>query len=298
MKYAVIDIGSNTIRMVTCTTNGKRAEISGNERAASIILRCIKNSRLTLEGINFLIDTVNSMKEKSGNPDVIYAFATASLRNAENADEVCRIVEESTGVAIRLISGDEEAQYDFYSLRFLNKTDESGMGFDLGGGSCQLFTFGNNELVYSVSLPIGSYKTYTQYVKGDIPTPEEAQLIYDTMSQELKSHPLLGNHKFVYAIGGSARCATLLYNEVFGSNLSAEIGTEELRSLYKRLVEDSETALKILSKSFPDRLNSLIPGIITICAICDTVGAEKIRAAVCGVREGFIFKEILQKGNI
>ena len=297
MRYAIIDIGSNTIRMVICEVNGKKAEISGNERASSILLECIKNGRLSLEGINFLIDTIDVMKERCDKVDKIFAFATASLRKIDNAADVCRFVKESTGVDVRLISGDEEAEYDFYSLRYINKTSSRGVGLDLGGGSCQMFSFDNDVLNYKMSLLIGSRRMYEKFVSGVIPTRDEADAIFDHVYDQIKTHPQLAGYENIYAIGGSARCAVMLYNEVFRQNLYSEITVEHLELLYNGMVDNPETAELILKKSFPDRLYSLVPGIITLCAICRCVGAEKLMIAVCGVREGFIYKEILLPRN-
>lgn len=293
MRYAVIDIGSNTVRMVVCEQKDGKVEISGNERVASIILRCVKNGRLSLEGINFIIDTVNHMKSRCGEVDNIFAFATASLRSIDNAPEVCRIVEESTGVAVRLISGEEEAEYDFYSLRFLDKTKEDGIGLDLGGGSCQLFSFGNNELKNRISLLIGSARMHDKFVEKNIPTPKEAQAIYEYICKQISEYPDFSGYRNIYAIGGSARCAVALYNIIFEDKIYNEISVSQMEKLYKYMIDSPDAAEKLLNDKFPDRLYSLIPGIITLYAICRTVGAEKLMIAVCGVREGFIYKEIL-----
>lgn len=292
MSCAIIDIGSNTIRMVNCTFENGKAEISGNERISSIILRCIKNDRLTFEGINFLVDSLNYMKQKCGDADKIYAFATASLRGITNADDVCAVVSESTGINIRLISGDEEAEYDFYSLAFLGKTHQKGMGIDLGGGSCQMFTFDNDTLIDKSSMMIGSARIHDKFVAKDIPTPEEAKIIYEYIYS--KQDNRFTGFDSIYAIGGSARCALTLYNIAFKEKLYNEFPVKYLERLCKYMIENPDTAYEILKTHFPDRLQSLLPGIITLTAICNYVGAEKLLIAVCGVREGFIFKEIMQ----
>lgn len=292
MRYAIVDIGSNTIRMVTCTYENGKAEISGNERISSIILRCIKNDRLTFEGINFLIDSLNHMKQKCGVVDNIYAFATASLRGITNSEEVCAVVAESTGINIRLISGDEEAEYDFYSLVFLGKTTKKGMGIDLGGGSCQMFTFDNDTLINESSMMIGSARIHDKFVENDIPTPEESKRIYEYIYSKLDNR--FCGFDSIYAIGGSARCALALYNIAFDEKIYNEISVNCLERLCKYMIENPDTAYKILKSHFSDRVQSLLPGVITLLAICKYVGAEKLIIAVCGVREGFIFKEIMQ----
>lgn len=292
MKSAIIDIGSNTVRMVICEYENGRVEISGNERISSILLHCIKNDRLTLEGINFLVDSINYMKQKCGKVDNIFAFATASLRTITNADEVCAVVAESTGVGIRLISGDEEAEYDFYSLIFLGKTDGRGMGLDLGGGSCQLFTFEDNRLLDKASMLIGSARIHDKFVKNDIPTPEEAKSIYEYIYS--KADKRFFGYDSIYAIGGSARCALALYNIVFDEKIHSEISADNLLRLCDYAMQNPEKIYEILKKHFDDRLQSLLPGVITLLAICRYVGAKKLVIAVCGVREGFIFKEIMQ----
>lgn len=294
MKYAVIDIGSNTVRMVICTVKDGRAEISGNERASSIILRCIKNGRLTLEGISFLVDTINNMKTQCGAVDGIFAFATAAMRDVENAADVCRIVEESTGVRIRVISGGKEAEYDFYSLCYIGKTMNAGMGVDLGGGSCQMFTFENDALLYKTSLPIGSARMQSRFVSGAVPTADEARAVYDYIYGEAAAHPELSGFESVWAIGGSARCSVILYNRLFDASLVNMLEAAELKRLAEYMVKNPERTRAVMEEVLPDRLNSLATGIVTLCAICSFTGAKRLVIAMCGVREGFIYKEILQ----
>ncbi len=294
MRYAIIDIGSNTIRMVICAYDGNNVEISGNERISSIILRCVKDGRLTLEGINFLIDSINHMKSRCGMVDNIFAFATASLRGIDNAADVCSVVYESTGVDIRLISGEEEAEYDFYSLCYLDKTGGRGMGLDLGGGSCQLFSFEDKKLLDKESMLIGSARMHDRFVKNNIPDTEEAKAIYEYIYYEISKHRGFCGFDSIYAIGGSARCAVALYNIIFEEKIYNEISVDCLERLCRYLVENPAAAEEVLKTNFADRLQSLVPGILTLLAICRWVGADRLVIAVCGVREGFIFKEIIK----
>ena len=156
-----------------------------------------------------------------------------------------------------------------------------------------MFSFNEDKLLYKMSLMIGSARMHEKFVENIIPTPEEARALYEYIYKQISEHTQLSGYESIYAIGGSARCAFLLYNKVFDKAISNEIDAAGLERVYLHMIDNPEESRRILEELFPDRVKSLLTGIITLCAICRCVGAKKLVVAVCGVREGFIYKEIL-----
>lgn len=296
MIYGIIDIGSNTIRLIICDIHGEIFTVIGNDREKSILIDSVYDRKLSKKGIDFLTNTILRMKTlcNENNCIKIYAFATASLRNIENKNEVCVTVKYNTGIDIKIISGVQEAIYDYEGLK-ITKNTYDGVGFDLGGGSCQLLRYSKGKLDQQISLMLGSLRMYNKFVLKEIPTSEEASEIYNYIISELSiydDYNSLG-YETIYAMGGTARSALLLYENLTSKTLGFKIDVKQIKWLYNHIISMNDLGVELIRQQNPERVNSLIPGIITICAICDYTKATTLEYAICGVREGFIVKELL-----
>ena len=104
--YAVIDIGSNTIRMVLYkVVNGELRQMLNSKEPAGLV-GYVENGRLTGEGIDKLTDTLSHFKLilESVRVKKVLPFATASLRNIENRDEALSAVQKTCGWRVRVSS--------------------------------------------------------------------------------------------------------------------------------------------------------------------------------------------------
>lgn len=296
MRYAIIDIGSNTIRMVILELKGEKPVIIGNAREKSILLNCIYDRELDKRGISFLCRVLEKMKQQCTALDCteIHAFATASLRKIENSHMVCGIVERHTGIKIRIITGSEEAEYDYEGLKYTKRTYD-GIALDLGGGSCQIFRYANGGLLHKISMPIGSLRMYHAFVEKDIPSPKEAESLYRYITERMENLPEYRRLGFerIYTMGGTAQCAIQMYHGLYKEKNEGTLSVDKLRKMYEELVKKGQKSAYMIKNYFNDRINSLIPGMITLCAICDYAGASVIEEARCGVREGYMLKEII-----
>lgn len=108
----------------------------------------------------------------SVHPKRVYVFATASLRNIINTQEVLEEIRRICGLEVRVLTGQEEAIFDYFgALRTLNGPD--GLLVDIGGGSTELVLFHDRQVTSACSLPMGSLNMYTRFVRDIIPTADE-----------------------------------------------------------------------------------------------------------------------------
>ncbi len=114
--YGVIDIGSNTIKLsVYKMTNNSLRLIFNNKNIAGLVAYVDKEGFFSEKGIKKIITVLKSYKQILENVKVkdVFVIATASLRNIQNSEEVLKKINEFTGYQVDLISGEEEAIYDF-----------------------------------------------------------------------------------------------------------------------------------------------------------------------------------------
>lgn len=153
MMKTVIDIGSNSIRYLSdakgyleeklCYTRlGEGASKTGELSKASYLR--------TLEGIKAFLSEVP--KESK-----VILTATSALREAKNREAICEKFLADLGHPIRVLSGEEEAYYNYLGVK--ESFTQEVLVLDIGGGSTELVTK-KKEGLYSQSLPIGAVRLY------------------------------------------------------------------------------------------------------------------------------------------
>lgn len=106
MKVAVIDIGSNTVRLIVYTMQEKTFKQLVSKKIMLGLASCIENKTLTSEGIAKLTDALSQLKHfcTMFHVENAYYFATASLRNVSNKKDVLEHILQELGIEIELLS--------------------------------------------------------------------------------------------------------------------------------------------------------------------------------------------------
>ena len=163
--YCVIDIGSNTVRLVIYQLReGVLQPILNNKVAAGLASYVDKQNRMTPDGVRKLVSILRDFQQiLSLLPDCqVFPFATASLRNIQNTDYVLQEIENLCGMRVRVLSGYEEAMLDYRgATRALDRS--SGLMADIGGGSTELIFFKEGRVQAAESLPFGSLNLYRRF---------------------------------------------------------------------------------------------------------------------------------------
>lgn len=142
MLVGIVDVGSNTIRMNIYRIENQTFENLLSKKEAVGLVAYIKKKRYTKEGMDALKDCLLSFKDTAQalHLDGFHVFATASLRNIENTEEVLAYIQKTCDVSIDLLSGEEEARLSFKGA--LSKIQfENGYYIDTGGGSTEIVRF-------------------------------------------------------------------------------------------------------------------------------------------------------------
>ena len=181
MICASIDVGSNTIRLsiYQCETDGIKLLL--NKKTMAGLAGYVEDGALSPKGVHKACSVLNSYKDIVHNFGIeqLYVFATASLRNISNSQEAVAQIEEKTGLAIDVITGEEEATLDFIGATRLMDVDD-GILVDIGGGSTEIVVYEDGKILKATSIPVGSLSLFSGYVGGLIPTNEELMIAMDT----------------------------------------------------------------------------------------------------------------------
>jgi exopolyphosphatase/guanosine-5'-triphosphate,3'-diphosphate pyrophosphatase len=157
-SVAVIDIGSNSVRLVVYEAMARSLVTIFNEKALCGLGREVQSTGLLApDAVTKALTALRRFRalckiQKVGR---VYAIATAACRDASNGPDFIAKAERICGVAIKILTGSEEARFSALGvISGMHKPD--GIVGDLGGGSLELIDVRGNQVRGGVTLPLGS----------------------------------------------------------------------------------------------------------------------------------------------
>ena len=166
MNVALIDMGSNSIRLAVYKVERKDFEPIFSKRYMTGLASYVKEKQLTTAGVEqactVLLDAKSLLEQLS--VDQTTVFATASLRNIKNTKAVVATIQQKTGYTVQILSGHEEAFLDYFGVMHGAPMEEGAL-VDIGGGSTEITTFAADGPAFMESMPVGALRLHTEMVE-------------------------------------------------------------------------------------------------------------------------------------
>ncbi len=298
MKQAIIDIGSNSMRLSLYEINGTEFKILFKEKIMAGLAGYVENGYLTKEGIECAYTGLNKFKDvlKSLEISNTAVFATASLRNIKNTKEAVKIIKENTGYQVDVISGKEEAMFG-YSGAMLSLDIKEGVFLDIGGASTEIVLFKNKEIFKSTSIPIGSLKLYKECVKNILPGNGSMKRIEKQLRENMDESIFKKSNSYskIACVGGTSRAVLKIASKLFSLPESCNsISIEQLKRVIYTLTS-SNKATELILRLTPERIHTIIPGLKILEYTADKFSGKEILFSRYGVREGYLCHKIISK---
>lgn len=302
MIYAVIDIGSNTVRLSVFKISGDKVTNLFNEKEQASLKTYVSNGVLSEKGIQRLIETLRTFKavvDNFGDIDELHPFATATIRDAANRTEILSRVKEELDLDIEIISGEEEAKLAFIGASSSIEVSR-GVLTDIGGGSSEVVIIDQNKVIKSTSLSIGSLSAFNDYVNSLFVNKDEKKNIDTEVKSLLESNKMYReDHDLLCAVGGTARATLKFYNDYYDeANYNTAMDANKLNDMIKEVIDrqprdilDSILAVK------PDRVHTLLPGMIILNRLSKYFYCDTINISQTGVREGYVYNKLLGRNK-
>lgn len=229
-QFAVIDIGSNSVRLMLGTERDGRAVSLEKTLCTTRLAKDLSETHMLrtdrIEASVLAIGRYAEIAAGFGIP--VLAYATSAVRDAENRTAFLREVKERTGVDVRVLSGAEEGKLAFSAV-----TGGEGTVFDIGGGSFQIVTSDCSR-----SFPCGCVRAKERCDASD-PTILQRELFawMDARAGICETVPAP-----VYGVGGTITSigALLAGQTQFDVTRLSEITRSSLDGLIRRLGAVSE----------------------------------------------------------
>ena len=292
--YGIVDFGTNVLTLNIYDVNNNEITKILDMSETSVISNYTQDNRLTPQGIEKLISQLENYSEIMRSKGVTndYIFATSSLRNLDNRYEVVATVKDRLGIYINVISEEKEAEFGFRAVREMDLTTDNGLLIDLGGGSCEITYFINKTSVTDDTMPFGSNSAYKQYVSGTFPNETERLEIKNRTLDELKKlvikyssyDDLFGNGGTVYTI------KLMLISLGFIDENESFVPVSKLDELLDNIKDDTEENRQKIIDVAPNRLYTLIPGIIILKTILEYYNVKYLHFCSGQITDGVLYE--------
>ena len=209
-NIGIIDIGSNSFRLVTAQIDQNRSYKILDELKETVRLGEDLEKTMTLKEsrIKVAIKTLKMFKHlcNAFSVEEIIAVATAAVRKAKNQKEFLERVKNEVDIDVRVLAGQEESFYNYWGV--VNSIDiADGLIMDIGGGSIELVLMKDRKAIEKESLPFGALDLTERFgLKDRVSNKLEENLrefLYEQFSElswlkDVDSLPLVG-------VGGTMR---------------------------------------------------------------------------------------------
>lgn len=301
MKQAIIDIGSNSIRLTLYEIENGSFKILFREKIMAGLAGYVENSALSAEGVECACAGLLTFRSilQTLHIEHISVFATASLRNISNTQQALGIIRAATGYSVEVLSGESEALLG-YAGAMQELHLRSGAFLDIGGASTEIVTFDEGKPVDFASFPIGSLSLYRRCVKRILPGQGSLKRLQQEIDKTIQpGHAALAERPLLVGVGGTARAAFKLAQHYYKiSNDCHTITAGQLNGLCSFLCSGKKEASNLILRLEAERIHTLVPGVLILQHIFQLFGAQQLIISKYGVREGYLCKKILQNNIV
>lgn len=298
---AVIDLGSNTTRLnVYNILPGQSPELVAEAKRKVRLSEDMGDGKdlINTQATARVLDAMNEFaKVLKGFPDAqVFAVATEAMRRARNGQSLARLLEETTGIPIQIITGDQEAYYDYLAVRQTLPVEDA-LIIDTGGGSCELILMRGRTCVEKTSLPIGSVVLSEKYTdRGDLSAAAIFRLfnhVHARLSpidwlREARNLPVI-------ALGGNHRAIGKIYKNNCDEDAplhGLQITRDHLNSIYIDLLDaDSNRRQAMLGKN-KERADIISAGLAPLIQTTRLLDSKTIYFCETGLREGVLYSKL------
>ena len=289
-RFGVIDIGSNSIRLVVFEGKTRCPAYLFNEKVLSGLGRGLQETgALSPEGKESAAANLRrfaALARAMGVDDLVVA-ATAAMRDASDGPEFAARIASDIGIAPRIVSGPEEGRLSAHGV-LMGAPDAEGVAADLGGASLELIAVGGGEVGEGWTGPLGPLRLEALKLK-----PAALDEWIDERLRQAPQLPLIRD-KAIYCVGGAWRALAKIdmTRRDYPLHVLHEYEMSPAQAMDSALwaAKQAPAALRPLVDSSSMRL-ATVPFAARVMSRLIALGSPaKLRISATGLREGLLFE--------
>lgn len=295
-ERAIIDIGSNTVRLVVYGGTMRAPTVLLNEKVTAKLGREIAATgrladdamELALRGLKRFALLLTDL----GISD-IETVATAAVRDAANGPEFAEQL-RAIGLEPRVISGEEEALLSAHGV-IGAFPDARGIVADLGGGSLELVRVAGGQTDSASSLPLGTLRLPDHRRGGRIEMRKSLDKVIRKAGWDLAANAPAQNGA-LYLVGGTWRAMAVFAMTVRGYPLSDPHGFEldaaGAQELAESLAASENEVIKARERISSMRAEKLPDAAVLLISLLGQLAPERVVFSSWGLREGLLYDRL------
>ncbi len=288
-RWAIIDIGSNSVRLVIYDGPRRAPFPICNEKALCGLGRDMDDGgALNAEAVDGALAILARFKvllREHGDPPT-RVVATAAVREARNSKDFVKAVER-VGFHIEVIPGVEEARLSGLGVVSF-EPGASGLVGDMGGGSLELIRLENGDIRETTSLSIGPFRLM-KHSKGDLKAAgrEVDQALAGVKWLRRSQTPSL------FAVGGAWRAIARINMQLRHHPLSVlhhyEAPARQVIETCDLVARQSKASLEETPGVSAKRIDTLPFAAVVLRALMNAAGCDRLIVSAGGIREGLLY---------
>ena len=297
MRTAVIGIGSNSVRSLLAEVSGTGFQRLRRDREGTRLFAGLDEAgNLDRDSMDKTVSAVQRMAldAKGLGAEKLAIFATSAARDAANGAEFMAAVEKATGIPLRIISGEEEAELSFLGASAAASADRCGM-IDIGGGSTEIAIGTPAGIECAFSCQMGAVRLYRRLRlerKEDMRPVEVAAA--EILDEKLREFPGLALPENWVGTGGTFTTLAAMALQQPWTNRTNVQGTVitcgQIREIGEKLAGMNVEERKQLPGLQPSRADIVVHGICILLGIMGRLGMDQITVSEWGNLDGYIRK--------
>lgn len=297
MIAAAIDLGTNTFHLIIAKSDGGTPEILfkinlpvrlGEARInqQEIIPAAFERGLLALEGF--------AEEIRKHQVDVVRAVATAAVRSAANGQAFVDAAKDRAGIAIEVISGDEEAAFIFKGVEATGLITDCSLIMDIGGGSTEFIICKPGNIIWKRSYNIGAARLMQGYFKSDPLSDQEHQEILQHLEIELpelfEQCKLWQPQLLIGSAGAFESYAAMLHP----NDKSPNIAIGPFKELAKKLLSSTHEERTTMDGLIPLRVDMIVMAALLTSYVLDRAGIPELKLSTYDLKIG-VLHDLLQR---
>ncbi|HUE27215.1 MAG TPA: Ppx/GppA phosphatase family protein [Solirubrobacteraceae bacterium] len=299
MRIAVVDIGTNSTRLLICDVEQRRVtdELERRTLITRLGAGVDADGSLNEEAMNRVyaaLDEYKQLIDKHGAERAV-AVLTSAVRDAANGRQFADTVEQRYGITPHVLSGDEEAGLTFRGATSERDPDDRTptLVFDIGGGSTELVIGSGHEMSFHVSTQAGVVRQTERCIQSDPPTGDELEHLRQDVRKILSDAVPEDHRRSVqHAIGvaGTATSVAAIAQELDPYDPAKVHGyrldREECVQILQRLASIPLEERRRVPGLHPDRAPTIVAGVIILIEVLDLFDLHEVEVSEHDILRG------------
>ena len=291
-RIAVIDLGTNTFNLlIVDKSDSGFIEVFGTKVGVGLGLGGINQNRIQEDAIERALTTLLAYKSKCEEHKVveIIAYGTSAIRNAENKQDFLNQVERATGIEIRVISGNREAELIYNGVNLGLEVNEPFLIMDIGGGSTEFILGDRNQFMEAASFEIGAARIFQSIPCSDPFTEEDCTKIESYLDAGVGDFFHQINVRMLIGASGSFETFyELLANKRYPAHTYVTLNLNDLMSILDSIIFSTRADREKDDRIIPIRKEMAPIAAVKIRWIIRKLGIQSVMISPYSLKEGVL----------